>query len=140
MSVYLDASVLVAFFTDDHFTPRADAFLDRYEDVLIISDFAAAEFASVIARQVRTKEVSAAIARDAFSSFDSWTAGAAQRVEFGSVDVRTAEGFLRRLDLPLRTADAIHIAIARRIGASIVTYDKKMATAARALGTAVAVA
>jgi predicted nucleic acid-binding protein len=138
--VYLDASVLVAFFTDDHFTLRADAFLDGYEDVLIISDFAAAEFASVIARQVRTKEFSAGSARDAFSSFDSWIARAAQPVEFGPLDVRTAEAFLRRLDLPLRTADAIHIAIARRIGASIATYDKKMAACARALGTAVVAA
>jgi len=140
VSVYLDASVLVAFFSDDPFTPRADAFLDKYEDVLIISDFAAAEFASVIARQVRTKEISAATAHDAFSSFDSWTARAAESVEFGPLDVRTAEGFLRRLDLPLRTADAIHIAIARRIRASIATFDEKMARAARALGTAVAAA
>jgi len=140
VSVYLDASVLVAFFTDDHFTPRADAFLDAYEDVLIISDFAAAEFASVIARQVRTRDVSAATARDAFSSFDSWTPRAAQRVRLGSDDVVTAESLLRRLDLPLRTADAIHIAIARRMGASIATYDKKLAACAHALGTAVAAA
>ena len=42
MSVYVDASVLVALFTDD---------------ALAISDFAAAEFASAIARHVRMRAI-----------------------------------------------------------------------------------
>jgi predicted nucleic acid-binding protein len=43
-----------------------------------------------------------------------------------------------RLDLTLRTPDAIHIAIARRLDATLVTFDQRMATNARALGMAVA--
>jgi hypothetical protein len=41
---------------------------------------------------------------------------------------------LRRLDLRLRTPDAVDIAIARRIGADLLTYDEKMAICARMLG------
>jgi predicted nucleic acid-binding protein len=48
------------------------------------------------------------------------------------------EVFLRRLDLALRTPDAINIAMAQRLGATLVTFDKKMAAAARSIGTAVA--
>ena len=48
--------------------------------------------------------------------------------------LRAAEGFLRRLDLTLRTPDAVHVALARRIGASLASFDKKMAASARALG------
>ena len=52
--VYLDASVLVALLTDELLTGRADTFMRTKKPVLVVSDFAAAEFASAIARRVRT--------------------------------------------------------------------------------------
>ena len=107
--------------------------------VLIVSDFAAAEFASVIARHVRTRDITPDNARIAFSTFDAWTARATQRVEISAADVTAAEAFLRRLDLTLRTPDAVNIAIAQRMGATLVSFDDKMVTGARALGTPVAV-
>jgi uncharacterized protein len=45
---------------------------------------------------------------------------------------------LRRLDVNLRTPDALHIAIAQRLEATLVTFDWGMAAAARPLGMAVA--
>jgi uncharacterized protein len=51
--------------------------------------------------------------------------------------IAVATTFLRRLDLPLKTPDAIHIAIAQRLGATLVTFDRQMAASARALGTPV---
>lgn len=70
MRAYLDASVLVALVTRDALTARADAFLGALAPVLIASDFAAAEFASALARRVRTREIAADDARTAFSNFD----------------------------------------------------------------------
>jgi len=137
VSVYLDASVLVALFTDDPFTSRADTFLRANAFVLVVSDFAAAEFASVIARHVRTKEITPDDARTAFSTFDAWTARTTQCAQTTAADVAVAETFLRRLDLTLRTPDAINIAIAQRIEATLVTFDDKMMANARALGTPV---
>jgi uncharacterized protein len=101
---------------------------------LVVSDFAAAEFASVIARHVRTKDIARREARIAFSTFDAWTARVAQRVDIGPPDIKAAEAFLRRLDLKLRTPDAINIAIAQRIGAALFTFDAAMIKSARALG------
>ena len=138
MSVYLDASVLVALFTDDPFTQRVDLFLDNTPSILIVSDFAAAEFASTVARHVRTKEVSPRDARAAFATFDAWTLRATQRVHVNSADVALAESFLRRLDLPLRAPDAIHIAISQRVAESLLTFDKRMVASARSLGTSLA--
>jgi predicted nucleic acid-binding protein len=40
--------------------------------------------------------------------------------------------------MTLLTADAIHIAVAQRLGATLVTVDQRMAAAARTLGIAVA--
>jgi predicted nucleic acid-binding protein len=138
VSVYLDASVLVALLTDDPFTRRADAFLRENASVLIISDFAAAEFASVIARHVRTGDIMQNDARIVFSTFDAWAARTAQRLEIRADDIAGATAFLRRLDLTLRAPDAINIAIAQRVGATLVTFDDKMIASARALGTPVA--
>ena len=138
MTVYLDASVLVALFTNDHLTARAEKFLRANPMVLIVSDFAAAEFSSVIARHVRTKDIIKDDARTVFANFDIWTARTTQRARISAADIITAEVFLRRLDLALRTPDAINIAMAQRMGATLVTFDKKMAAAARSIGTVVA--
>lgn len=140
MSLYLDASVIVALLTNDLFTSRADAYIRSHPDILIVSDFAGAEFASVIARRVRTREVTERVARRAFSEFDAWTARNTERTETTTVDVTTATRALRRLDLTLRTADAMNLAIAQRIDATLMTFDEKMTVAAKVLGVAVAAA
>jgi hypothetical protein len=54
-AIYLDASLLVSLFIDDLFTFRAKAFLQREAWMLLVSDLAAAEFASAIARHVRMR-------------------------------------------------------------------------------------
>ena len=138
MSVYLDASVLVALFTNDPLTVRAETFLRANPLVLIVSDFAAAEFSSVIARHVRTKDIKKGDARIVFSNFDTWTARTAQRAHISPADITSAEVLLRRIDLALRTPDAINIAMAQRMEATLVTFDKKMAAAARSIGTEIA--
>ena len=96
MSVYLDASVLVALFTNDPLTARADTFLRANPLVLIVSDFAAAEFSSVIARHVRTKEITKNDARIVFSNFDTWTASTTQHAVIDGADIIAAEVLLRR--------------------------------------------
>jgi uncharacterized protein len=140
LSVYLDASVLVALFTKDDLTARADAFLESHVIVVTVSDFAAVEFASAIARRVRTGEMSADAAREVFSTFDAWTARPIQQVQAISADIASAARFLRRLELPLRAGDAMNIAIAQRVGADLLTFDRQMAVGAVALGVTVVVA
>jgi predicted nucleic acid-binding protein len=137
VSLYLDASVLVALFTADPLTARADTYLRTHRPTVIVSDFAAAELASAVARRVRTGELDADDAHAAFATFDGWTARAAARAETGGADVAAASAFLRRLDLTLRTPDALHIAIAQRLAAALMTFDQKMAASARSLGTVV---
>ena len=69
MNVYLDASVLVALFTRDAFTQRANDFLDAELPILVVSDFAAAEFASAVARMTRTREITLDEARIVLDRF-----------------------------------------------------------------------
>ena len=140
MNVYLDASVLVALLTADSLTARADAFLRANTPVLIVSDFAAAEFASAVARWVRTRDITVEEAQKGFLAFDSWTAQATLREEMAAADIRAAEAFLRRLDLGPRTADALNIAIAQRVRAALATFDQTMASSAGVLGIPVVAA
>jgi predicted nucleic acid-binding protein len=137
VSVYLDASVLVSLFANDTMTARAEAFLRTHPSGLIVSDFVAAEFASAIARKVRIQALTADDARAAFATFDAWTAEKSERVHTVAADVDLATALLRRLDLTLRTPDAINIAITQRIRAELLTFDRQMAADAKTLGTKV---
>ena len=72
-----------------------------------------------------------------FAQMDGWIAQSAKRIEIVSADVATAQGFMRRLDLTLRTPDAINIAMTQRISASLATFDDQMRVAAAAIGVAI---
>src|SRR5260370_20449533 len=133
-SRYLDASIQVAVLTEP-FSDRADRFVRDHPIGLMISDRAAAEFASAIARRVRMREVTVDDARSDLSAFDSWAARSVQSIEVTAADVALATAFLRRPDLTLRTPDAIHIAIAQRINGTLVTFER-MSENPRALGMA----
>ncbi len=137
MRAYLDASFIIALFANDAFSARADQFLEREEPVLIVSDFAGAEFASAVAKRLRVGQFSVSDALLALSNFDAWLPRAAQQASIASADIKVAEAYLRRLDLALRTPDALHIAMAQRIGATLLTFDTKMAECARVLGVPV---
>lgn len=138
MSFYLDTNILVALLTPEPLSGRAQDFMRNNLERLIVSDFAAAEFVSAIARRVRTRETTIEDARRDLADFEVWVARSTERTELDAGDVATATAYLRRLDLTLLTPDALHIAIARRLGATLVTFDRSMAVAARVLGMAVA--
>jgi uncharacterized protein len=137
LRAYLDASFLVALFTNGVFSTRAAEFLRSEKPALLVSDFACAEFASAVAKRMRMGEFAMSDAQLIFSNFDAWTPRAVQHMNVSAADVKVAGAFLRRLDLTLRTPDALHIAMAQRAGATLLTFDKKMAAVARTLVTPV---
>jgi predicted nucleic acid-binding protein len=138
MRVYFDASVLVSLVVRDLFTDRAEAFLESGEVTPCVSDFAAAEVSGVLGRNVRTGRLTLAQARAALSVFDTLRVRGAEALEIDHLAVTTADSFLRRLDLTLRTPDALHLALAVRSGASLATFDRGMAECARMLGVELA--
>ena len=90
MSVYLDTSVLVALLMGDALTARADAFLRTNTPIMVVSDFAAAEFASAVARRVRIGDITPDEARRGCSAFDAWTVQATLREETVAADIKAA--------------------------------------------------
>jgi predicted nucleic acid-binding protein len=130
----MDSSVLVSLFTNDTMTTLAEKFASRQDLILLVSDFASAEVASVISRRVRTRELTRAEAKAIFRRFDSCKQTRAQYIEIESADVAAAEAFLRQLNLTLLAPDTLHIAMAKRAGAVLATFDTKMAASAKNLG------
>jgi predicted nucleic acid-binding protein len=55
-----------------------------------------------------------------------------------AADARLVYVYVRRFDLGLRAPDALHLAITRRLDATLVTLDRRLAAAANQLGVAVA--
>ena len=105
--------------------------------ILILSDLAAAEFVSAVGRRVRMGVLTLTEAQAAIGVFDVWAASIAERVKTTAQDFAACDGYLRRLDLPLRTPDGLHIAIASRLQASILSFDKQLIASAKKLGVAV---
>ncbi len=138
MRAYLDASVLVPLFLADPFTQRAEALLRTESVAPIIADWAALEVSNVISRRVRIQALAGVDAARILADFDVWRGRAAVPAETGRADVALAIQFVRRFDLALRGADALHIAIAHRLGARLFTFDERMAKAAQALGVLLA--
>lgn len=136
MTVYLDTSVIVPIFVDDSFSAQAQAVVAAHRSNMIIGDFASAEFASALSLRCRMNLLDVAEARAAFADFDLWKTKM-QSATLDSADTAAAEVILRRLDLPLRTPDAMHIAMARRLGADLATFDLRLAASAHALGVTV---
>jgi predicted nucleic acid-binding protein len=138
LRLYLDASVLVALHTPDRFQERATGLIDRLRPELLLSDFGAAEFSSAVARMVRTGLLKEPDARVCFDDFDLWSARDVVAAAVESADIRAADGFVRRMDTALRAPDAIHLAVARRLDASLATFDRQLAVAGKLLGVTVA--
>jgi hypothetical protein len=135
----LDANVLVALFVSDAHSRTADAWIDSDPGSLFVSDFAKVEVSAVISRQLRAKLTSESVARDALADFDEWTNRMTQPLETNSHDVRFADRLVRDFATKLAAPDALHLAMTLKHGLQLVTFDERLAEAARRSGAAVVV-
>ncbi|QTN20780.1 type II toxin-antitoxin system VapC family toxin [Brevundimonas sp. AJA228-03] len=129
----LDASILVSVVTRELTSSMIDAVLDQQPPPLV-SDFCVAESSAAIARLVRVGARMPVEAESLFDHLDVWVASASDRVSLDQGDIAMATDLVRRHNLVLRAPDAIHIAAATRLEATILTLDRGMARAAAALG------
>lgn len=135
-SIYLDSSALAKLYLPEAESDVLDAFL-RGRRGLVISELAITEVLSAVARRKREGQLGAKHAneiRDAIlADADS---GAFRRLHLDPEVHRLAERLLLVLEsLPLRTLDALHIALSLSGAAShILTFDNRMKEAAAQAG------
>jgi predicted nucleic acid-binding protein len=137
LSAYLDASVLLPTLVEEPASAAVDAYMLAGGQEFLVSDFAAAEVAAALSRLVRIGLLDGVDAAARLGDFDVWRAATSMPVDVHAADVRLAYAYVRRFDLMLRASDALHIAIARRLDVMLVTLDRRLASAAQALGITV---
>ncbi len=123
-------------FTVDGHTPRARRWLAENPDRLILSDWTLTEFSSAVAVGMRATRLTAADAARAEAALSIWLGRAPPILSVEPMDVREARRFIRAISRPLRAGDALHLAIAQRMGCSVATFDTGMRAAAEAIGLA----
>jgi len=139
LSAYLDASVILPTLVAEPVTEAVYNLLGTGDRLLLVSDFAAAEVASSLSQLLRMALLTGTDATARLADFDAWRAAMTMPVNVEGADARLAYAYVRRFDLKLRAPDALHLAIARRLDATLLTLDRRLADAAEELGVAVEV-
>ncbi len=137
--IYLDTSALVKLYLPEQGSDDLDSRLAGRRD-LLASDLAVTEVASAIGRRRRegtlSDEAGTRLYRRLLENLEE---GAFLRARVDPETHRSAERLLLMSPLPLRTLDALHLALATQAGAaSIVTFDRRLGAAALSFGLSVA--
>ncbi len=134
MIFYVDASAIVAIVGREAGSPAVDALVRQPGVTAMISDFTIAECSSALARNGRIGRRTDAENERFHRELDDWASVFGELTDIASIDIADATTFIRRPGISLRAPDAIHIAAAQRVGATILTLDRGLARAADMLG------
>lgn len=131
---YIDTSVLIAYYCPEPLSPTAERHVRRARPP-VISPLTEAEFCSALAIKVRTGGLAVDDARRVLAQFRTHCREHAYRiVPLGASEYTTACEWLETFTTALRTADALHLAVAVVNELTILTADQAMARAAKQLG------
>lgn len=134
MTDYWDASAIASVVLDEPTAPNLYNHIRQSDAVIAVSDLGVAEVSSAVSRLLRMHERTIGQADTLIEKLDAWTKAVAAPVDLEREDVELAITIIRRFELNLRTADAIHAAVCLRLRARLVTLDQKLAWASGALG------
>jgi predicted nucleic acid-binding protein len=129
--LYLDASAVAPLFVPDDHSSIMQAWGSGETQPLVISDFAAAEFASVVSRAYRARVLTTRNVATVLADFDQWRSRSATIRLTRSTDIAECEKLVRKVELKLSAPDALHLAIAIADQLTLVTLDRRLADAAR---------
>ncbi len=129
----MDASVLVPLVVAEPSSGAVISILDELNAPPIVSDWAVAEIGAAISRLTRTRRATPEEAVEPLAAFDAWKTGQAEGLAVEPDDIIQAGQLVRRFEFKLLSPDALHLVLASRCGASLLTSDKRMIRAAEAL-------
>lgn len=136
MAAYVDSCVLLSLFLGDSgYTDSEQWLINQGDQTLWISHWVLLEVAGVIATCVRRGQLTAEQAQMIGSEFESFRQERLSLIEPRGTDYLQACQWLERcLHLPLRSGDALHLALAQRQQLTVVSADRALARCAESLG------
>ena len=140
MGPYLDTSALAKWYLNEPFSEAFEEFI-RAQPAAAISRLSVVELRCLFARRRRAGEITKAIETRVYAAFEKDVSGGSLQVHpVADEHVIAALGLIERLGrYPLRTLDALHLAIAQGIHCrQLATADKTMADAGKAAGLDIA--
>ena len=136
MEAYGDSCVLLSLLLGDSgYTDSERWLINQGDQTLWISHWVLLEVAGVIATCVRRGQLTAEQAQTIGSEFESFRQERLTLIEPRGTDFLQARQWLERcLHLPLRSGDALHLALAQRQQLTVVSADRALARCAESLG------
>lgn len=132
---YLDTSVLLAALTDEDSTAGVQVWIaEQAAGTLAVSEWVHTEFASALSIKVGTGQIAIADRAAIVAAYTNIVRNSLRVFPVSSEEFRVAALQLGNHDLGLRAGDALHVAVALAHGATLCTLDRRLATAALALG------
>ena len=131
--IYIDTSVLAPFYwTEAMSNSVADLF--QQSQTLIISELSEVELMSALSRRVRMKEIEREDAIAIVNQFQMHiTSGLYEKLPITTQHYQTAKSWIQHFDTPLRTLDALHLAVANEQQVPLITADVGLARSAVSL-------
>lgn len=134
MSLYIDTSALVPYYLPEALSDASERLL-RTANRPAVSDLTEVELTSALARKVRRGGLSRQAALHARALFTTHLEGLYfRRPRVQHQHFALARDWIAQLDLPLRTLDGLHLAVAAMEELEMVTADAGLARTAEALG------
>jgi hypothetical protein len=132
--LYLDTSVLAAYYCPEPLSRQVQDILSQQVKPAL-SFLSEVEFFSAVARKVRMEELEMAAGNRILAKFQSHLDGELFTViSVQNHHWRLARGWIGLFNTPLRTLDALHLAIASAEDLELVTSDKHLYHSAEILG------
>jgi predicted nucleic acid-binding protein len=131
---YLDTSVLVAYYCPEAISEAAEKMIldDRQPAVSALTEV---ELVSALARKVRERELSRENANHVLTEFQSHlNQFLFKRIPLERDHYSVAFNWLAQFAVPLRTLDALHLAVAAQNNLELITADQRLLQSARKLG------
>jgi predicted nucleic acid-binding protein len=135
---YFDASYLIPLVRVEPLSNRVESFIESLSPTgFVTSLWTLVECRSALAREVRMGKMSTDLFARCRRELDEFLSASVRLVLPGEEDYRLAVHMIEDHQSGLRAGDAMHLAMARRLGSAyLLTLDRKLAATAQAKGIA----